>query len=159
MNNSMILRNFLFHFVGFHLPRVRFSGNKKEDQLWKKNRTLPWQRPCNNEQLTTSVNTLIHISYDTPVPTVSARDLHEALNVSTLYKDWFPRMCRYVFVEGKDYSSNLSKSTGGYGGSRCPDTNGAFLRFKKDSFRLPESNPLFQNTPYQESLLLEKHVA
>ncbi len=67
----------------------------------------------NNEQLTTSVNTLIPINYDTPRPTVSARDLHEALNVSTLYKDWFPRMCRYGFVEGKDFSSNLSKSTGG----------------------------------------------
>ena len=46
-----------------------------------------------------------------------------------------------------------------YGGPRCLDTNDAFLRFEKDCFRLPESNPLFQNTPYQESLLPEKHVA
>jgi hypothetical protein len=46
-----------------------------------------------------------------------------------------------------------------YGGPQCLDTNGAFLRFEKDCFRLPESNPLFQNTPYQESILPEKHVA
>ena len=46
-----------------------------------------------------------------------------------------------------------------YGGPQCLDTNGAFLRFEKDCFRLPETNPLFQNTPYQESILPEKHVA
>lgn len=48
---------------------------------------------------------------------------------------------------------------GVYGGPQCLDTNGAFLRFEKDCFRLPETNPLFQNTPYQESILPEKHVA
>jgi hypothetical protein len=46
-----------------------------------------------------------------------------------------------------------------HGGPQCLDTNGVFLRFEKDCFRLPESNPLFQNTPYQESILPEKHVA
>lgn len=46
-----------------------------------------------------------------------------------------------------------------YGGPQCLDTNGAFLRFEKDCFRLPETNPLFQNTPYQESILPEKYVA
>lgn len=46
----------------------------------------------------------------------SARErkkLHEALEVKTAYKDWFPRMCEYGFTEGKDFCSNLSESTGG----------------------------------------------
>jgi anti-repressor protein len=46
-------------------------------------------------------------------PTVSGRALHEALEVRTAYKDWFPRMCDYGFDEGKDFSSILSESTGG----------------------------------------------
>ena len=45
--------------------------------------------------------------------TVSARDLHEALEVKTQFKDWFPRMCEYGFEDGKDFCSKMSKSTGG----------------------------------------------
>lgn len=45
--------------------------------------------------------------------TVSARDLHAALEVKTLFKDWFPRMLEYGFEEGKDFCSFLSESTGG----------------------------------------------
>ena len=45
--------------------------------------------------------------------TVSARDLHEALEVKTQFKDWFPRMCEYGFEDGKDFCSFLSESTGG----------------------------------------------
>lgn len=56
---------------------------------------------------------LIKISYGTENPTVSARDLHEALEVKTAYKDWFPRMCEYGFEERKDFCSILSESTGG----------------------------------------------
>ena len=44
---------------------------------------------------------------------VNARDLHEFLEVKTDYNHWFPRMCEYGFVEGKDFSSFLSGSTGG----------------------------------------------
>ena len=36
---------------------------------------------------------LININYDSEQPTVLGRDLHEALEVKTEYKDWFPRMC------------------------------------------------------------------
>lgn len=60
-----------------------------------------------------STDSLIPINYESPTPTVNARDLHEALDVPTPFKDWFPRMCRYGFVEGKDFSSNLRESTGG----------------------------------------------
>ena len=45
--------------------------------------------------------------------TVSARDLHKALEVKTQFKDWFPRMCEYGFEDGKDFCSFLSESTGG----------------------------------------------
>lgn len=60
------------------------------------------------------MNDLIKINYgDADRPTVSGRELHEALGVKTAYKDWFPRMCEYGFSEGKDFSSILSESTGG----------------------------------------------
>lgn len=59
------------------------------------------------------MNDLIKINYETEQPTVSARDLHRALEVETKFKDWFPRMTEYGFEEGKDFSSFLSKSNGG----------------------------------------------
>lgn len=45
------------------------------------------------------------------VPTVSGRELHEALEVKEKYVDWFKRMCEYGFVEGEDYYSFLSNSS------------------------------------------------
>lgn len=59
------------------------------------------------------MNELIKIIYDNDRPTVSARELHEFLEVKTAYKDWFPRMCEYGFSEGIDFCSFLSESTGG----------------------------------------------
>lgn len=60
------------------------------------------------------MNELISINMNDPERiTVSARDLHEFLEVGAAYKDWFPRMCEYGFEEGKDFCSFLSESTGG----------------------------------------------
>jgi len=59
------------------------------------------------------MNELIKVSFEGEQPTVSGRELHQALQVRTAYKDWFPRMCEYGFVEDKDFSSFLSESTGG----------------------------------------------
>lgn len=59
------------------------------------------------------MNDLIKINYGSEQPTVMGRDLHEALQVKTAYKDWFPRMCEYGFEENKDFCSFLSESTGG----------------------------------------------
>ena len=56
---------------------------------------------------------LIKINYDSERPTVNGRDLHDALQVKTAYKDWFPRMCEYGFFEGTDFCSFLSESSGG----------------------------------------------
>lgn len=59
------------------------------------------------------MDNLIPVNYETDQPCVSARDLHEQLNIKTAFKDWFPRMCEYGFEEGKDFCSKMSESTGG----------------------------------------------
>lgn len=56
---------------------------------------------------------LVSIQYENNQPTVLGRDLHEALEVKTAYKDWFRRMSEYGFEEGQDFCSFLSESTGG----------------------------------------------
>lgn len=47
---------------------------------------------------------LIEVNYDNDRPTVSARELHQFLNIKTAFKDWFPRMCEYGFEENKDFN-------------------------------------------------------
>ena len=59
------------------------------------------------------MNQIINITMNNDRPTVSARELHEFLEVKTAFKDWFPRMCEYGFMEGTDFCSFLSESTGG----------------------------------------------
>lgn len=48
------------------------------------------------------MSNLINIDMDTQ--TVSARELHEKLNIGTAFKDWFPRMAEYGFVDGADFN-------------------------------------------------------
>ena len=59
------------------------------------------------------MNSIVKIEYDKELPTVFGRELHRALEVQTPYDKWFPRMCEYGFVEGRDFSTFLSESTGG----------------------------------------------
>lgn len=59
------------------------------------------------------MNELIKINYDTEQPTVSARELHEKLNIDSNFTTWFKRMCEYGFEEGKDFFPKMEKSTGG----------------------------------------------
>lgn len=48
---------------------------------------------------------LVPVNVDSPDRiTVSARDLHAALEVETPYHKWFPRMCEYGFRENVDFS-------------------------------------------------------
>lgn len=68
------------------------------------------------------MNDLIKVNYETSQPTVSARELHEKLNIGTAFKDWFPRMCEYGFEEGKDFCSFLSE-TSEKGGRPAKDAN------------------------------------
>lgn len=51
------------------------------------------------------MNDLIKINYETEEPTVSARDLHEGLEIGTKFATWFPRMAEYGFVENLDYKT------------------------------------------------------
>lgn len=50
------------------------------------------------------MNELIPITYANDRPAVSARELHEFLEVKTAFKDWLPRMCEYGFTEGTDFA-------------------------------------------------------
>lgn len=59
------------------------------------------------------MNELIRINYETEQPTVSARDLHEQLNIDSNFTTWFKRMCEYGFLEGKDFFPKKEESTGG----------------------------------------------
>ena len=56
---------------------------------------------------------LLKVNTDSGRITLSARELHQFLEVKTHFKDWFPRMCEYGFQEGNDFCSFLSESTGG----------------------------------------------
>ena len=44
---------------------------------------------------------ILKVDYDKQ--TVSARGLHERLNIGTEFRKWFPRMCEYGFAENEDY--------------------------------------------------------
>lgn len=59
------------------------------------------------------MNELIKINETDGKQSVSARELHEKLEVKTSFKDWINRMIAYGFEEGKDFCSFLSESTGG----------------------------------------------
>ena len=64
---------------------------------------------------------LIKIDYQSDRPTVSARELHEFLEVGTPYDKWFPRMCEYGFTDGVDYSTFLSDRVDGLPGKPRQD--------------------------------------
>ena len=59
------------------------------------------------------MNDLIKVDYSSGKPAVSARELHEFLEVGADYRHWFPRMCEYGFSEGEDFRTFLTESTGG----------------------------------------------
>ena len=46
---------------------------------------------------------LLRINYESEQPTVSARELHEGLEIKTAFKDWFPRMTAYGFEKNQDF--------------------------------------------------------
>lgn len=50
------------------------------------------------------MNELIKVTYSNDRPVVSARELHEFLEVETPYRIWFPRMQEYGFTEGSDFN-------------------------------------------------------
>jgi len=67
------------------------------------------------------MNELIKIDYSNDRPAVSARELHEFLEVGARFNDWFSRMCEYGFTEGQDYYSILSNRSDGLPGKPRQD--------------------------------------
>ncbi|MCM1232370.1 MAG: phage antirepressor KilAC domain-containing protein [Ruminococcus flavefaciens] len=64
------------------------------------------------------MNELVKINYENSErPTVSGRELHQALQIGTKYSMWFDRMCEYGFIEGTDFFPLLGKSIGGRPGT------------------------------------------
>ena len=45
----------------------------------------------------------IAINYDNDTPTISGRELHNALGIKDQYPQWFSRMCEYGFSDGQDF--------------------------------------------------------
>ena len=63
------------------------------------------------------MNELLKINYETEQPTVSARDLHEKLEISKRFSVWFETNSK-GFVEGQDYTSVLSGTVVNNGATR-----------------------------------------
>lgn len=55
-----------------------------------------------NELLNVTIN-------ESDEPVMSARELHEFLEVGTEYRIWFPRMTEYGFTEGTDFTRVYQK--------------------------------------------------
>ena len=55
------------------------------------------------------MNELLKINYEAEQPTVSARDLHEALGVASRFSRWFDSN-KELFVEGEDYNKCTSST-------------------------------------------------
>jgi anti-repressor protein len=51
------------------------------------------------------------INFNSDAMTVSARELHEKLNVGTQFNHWFDRMREYGFAEGADFWSKKTKTS------------------------------------------------
>lgn len=74
------------------LERKFLTGRKTTSYVQEKNK-------MNNFE------SLIPVNTNSPERiTVSARDLHTALEVETRFRDWFPRMCEYGFENGRDFN-------------------------------------------------------
>lgn len=63
------------------------------------------------------MNELLKINYEAEQPTVSARDLHEALGVASRFSRWFDSN-KELFVEGEDYNKCTSSTVVNNGARR-----------------------------------------
>lgn len=66
------------------------------------------------------MNVLIPINYDAEQPTVSARDLHKALNVQSRFSRWFDTN-KELFIEGEDFNKCTSSTVVNNGAIRQLD--------------------------------------
>lgn len=82
------------------------------------------------------MNELLNINLDTR--TVSARDLHEQLNIGTQFTHWFERMCEYGFTEGVEFWSKKAKT---------PETGGRPATDYEISIDMAKEICMIQRTP------------
>lgn len=61
---------------------------------------------------------LLKINFDTEQPTVSARELHEGLQITDRFSRWFERMTEYGFQELSDFTSVKSSTLVNNGATR-----------------------------------------
>ena len=60
----------------------------------------------------TAIERTVRVDFTGEVPMISARDLHEALEIRTPFRQWFPRVRSFGFVEGNDFVKVFQKSEG-----------------------------------------------
>ena len=46
---------------------------------------------------------IVFMSVDTLPSTLWVRDLYDQMHIRSDFRKWFPRMCQYGFIEGRDY--------------------------------------------------------
>lgn len=63
------------------------------------------------------MNEVLKINYEAEQPTVSARELHEALGVASRFSRWFDSN-KELFVEGEDYNKCTSSTVVNNGARR-----------------------------------------
>ena len=45
---------------------------------------------------------IVFMSMDTLPSTLWARDLYDQMHIRSDFRKWFPRMCQYGFIEGRE---------------------------------------------------------
>lgn len=68
------------------------------------------------------MNELLRVNYDSDRITLSARELHEFLEIETPFKKWFLRMTEYGFNQNCDYREVMDKNVQNPKGGR-PSTD------------------------------------
>lgn len=66
---------------------------------------------------------IVFMSMDTLPSTLWARDLYDQMHIRSDFRKWFPRMCQYGFIEGRDYEYmprvRLQDEGGAHGAAVC----------------------------------------
>lgn len=105
-----------------NLYKVIFQSRKESAEKfsdWVAEEVLPSIRKHGMEELFCGTGNievegkkeLIKINYDSEQPTVSARELHDGLEIGTKFTTWFLRMTEYGFSEGNEFFPILGETS------------------------------------------------
>lgn len=101
------------------------------------------------------MNELLKINYETEQPTVSARDLHEKLEISKRFSVWFETNSK-GFVEGQDYTSVLSGTVVNNGATRKIQDFNISTEMAKHICLMSRTEKGMQGLHYRKGLQLEE---